>query len=181
MKKIIALLFITLAFSGCEKDDVCIDETTPRLVIEFYDISNPSVLKNVLNLKVRGIVESGFAPDFIVFNSATNDSKYLFNGNKLELPLRINGNTTKYKLILNSTGTTVPPNEDIIQFNYIQQKIFVSRACGYKTIFTLDNAPNGVIVTDAAIPDSFWIQQGNINIQTNAITTENETHIKIYF
>ena len=52
MKKIVLLLLLTITFSGCEKDDVCTDETTPRLILEFYDISNPSNFKNVLNLKV---------------------------------------------------------------------------------------------------------------------------------
>ena len=46
-------------------------------------------------------------------------------------------------------------------------------------IFSLNDNPNGVIKTDAATPDGFWIQ--DINIVTTNIETENETHIKIYF
>ena len=173
-------MVLSCYFSSCEKDDICSDETTPRLIIEFYDVGNPANLKNVLNLKVRGVVESGsIEPDFIIFNSATNDSKYLFNGNKLELPLRTDGNTTKYRLILNSNGTVVPSNEDFLEFNYTPQNVYVSRACGYKTTYTLDDAPNGVVKTNAPLPDTFWIQ--DINIQTNTISTENETHIKILF
>lgn len=166
MKKIIALLLITLSLSSCEKDDICSDETTPRLILEFYDISNPANLKTVINLKIK---EVGQAIDLGTFNGVS----------KIELPLKINEISTKYSFILNSTGTVVAPNEDFLQFNYTPQNIYVSRACGYKTIYTIDNAPNGVIKTDAALPDTFWIQ--DINIQTNAITTENETHIKILF
>lgn len=180
MKKVLVLLLFALTFSSCEKDDICSNETTPRLVVEFYDVANPSTVKNVLNLKVK----AEGAADFMVFNTsllASDPNRYLFNGTKLKLPLKIDNTTTKYSLILNSTGTTVPPNEDFLQFNYTAQNIFVSRACGYKTTFALNDAPNGVIVTDAVIPDNFWILQGNINIQTNSITTENETHIKIYF
>ena len=176
MKKIIALLLITLTLSGCEKDDICTDETTPRLVLEFYDISNPANLKNVVNLKVKAVG----AADYIVFNTSlpnTDPSRYLFNGNKLELPLDISQDTTKYDLILNSTSTT-GANQDSLLFNYTRQNVFVSRACGYKTIFEL-NAPNGVIKTDAATPDGFWMQ--DINILKTNIDTENETHIKIYF
>lgn len=175
MKKLLLLLLLILSFSGCEKDDICTDETTPRLIIEFYDISNPSNLKNVLNLKVKG---EG-AIDFIVFNESLpvdNPNRYLFNGNKLELPLKLNENTTKYSLILNSTSTT-NANEDFLQFNYTPQNIFVSRACGYQTIFTLNAAPDGVIKTDSALPDNFWILE--YSILTTNITTENETHIKI--
>jgi hypothetical protein len=177
MKKLLLLLLLILSFSGCEKDDICAEETTPRLIIEFYDISNPSNLKNVLNLKVKG---EG-AIDFIVFNESLpvdNPNRYLFNGNKLELPLKINDSITKYSLILNSTSTT-NANEDFLQFNYTPQNVFVSRACGYKTIFTLNAAPDGVIQTDADLPNNFWIL--DYSILTTNITTENETHIKILF
>ena len=163
MKKIVVLLLIAITLSSCEKDDICTEETTPRLVLEFYDISNPANLKTVLNLKVKGV---GQTLDLGTYNGVS----------EIQLPLKIDDIGTKYSLILNSAGTS--PNEDFLQFNYITQNVYVSRACGYKTIFTLDN-PNGVVKTDAIIPDSFWIQ--DINIQTTNITTENETHIKIYF
>lgn len=168
MKKILLLLIIAASFSGCEKDDICIDETTPRLIVEFYDVSNPTLAKNVVNLKVKGVNN---ALELGVFNAV----------NKVELPLDITQDTTKYSLILNSTGSLGTPNEDFLEFNYTRQDVFVSRACGFKTIFTLNPSPNGVIVTDSATPDLFWIQPENINIETTNITTENEVHIKIYF
>ena len=164
MKKIVLLLLFTITFSGCEKDDICAEETTPRLVLEFYDISNPSNLKNVLNLKVTGEGQTELGT---------------YNGvNKVELPLDITNDITKYSLILNSASST-GANEDFLQFNYTSQNVFVSRACGYKTIFELNATPNGVIKTDSTTPDGFWIQ--DINIVTTNIETENETHIKIYF
>ena len=164
MKKIVLLLLLTITFSSCEKDDICTDETTPRLVLEFYDISNPSNLKNVLNLKVTGEGQTELGT---------------YNGvNKVELPLNITNDITKYSLVLNSASST-GANEDFLQFNYTRQNVFVSRACGYKTIFELNATPNGVIKTDSTTPDSFWIQ--DISIVTTNIETENETHIKIYF
>jgi hypothetical protein len=178
MKKIFALVVLVISLSSCEKDDICVDETTPRLIIEFYDITNPSALKSVVNLTVKG---EG-ASDFMVFNSAlleTDPNRYLFNGNKLALPLKIDGTTTKYNLVLNSTSATAS-NEDILEFNYTTDNVFVSRACGYKTIFQLDS-PGAVIVTDNELPTSFWIQQNSINIQNYSIITENEIHVKIYF
>lgn len=164
MKKIFVLLFIALSFSSCEKDDICTEETTPRLVLEFYDISNPANLKTVLNLEIKGV---GQTDDLGTYNAVS----------KIALPLKIDGTSTKYSLILNSTSSTLD-NEDFLEFDYTHQNVYVSRACGYKTTFTL-NSPNGVIKTDALVPDTFWIQ--DINIQTTNITTENETHIKIYF
>ena len=164
MKKIVLLLLLTITFSSCEKDDVCTDETTPRLILEFYDISNPANLKNVLNLKVTGEGQTELGT---------------YNGvNIVELPLDITNDITKYSLILNSASST-GANEDFLQFNYTRQNVFVSRACGYKTIFELNATPNGVIKTDSTTPDGFWIQ--DINIVTTNIETENETHIKIYF
>jgi hypothetical protein len=164
MKKILFLLFITITFSACEKDDICIDETTPRLILEFYDISNPSNLKSVVNLLITGEGQTALGT---------------FNGvSKIELPIDIKEDTTQYSLILNSTSLT-GANEDSLKFNYTRQNVFVSRACGYKTIFELNAFPTGVIKTDGAIPDGFWIQ--DINILTTNIETENEIHIKILF
>jgi hypothetical protein len=164
MKKILLLLVVALSFSACEKDDICVDETTPMLVLEFYDISNPTVTKNVVGLKIK----------------ATDLTTVLgtYSGvSKIKLPLKTTADITKYSLILNSTSTT-NFNEDDLEFDYTRQNVFVSRACGYKTIFALNN-PNGVILTDAPVPDGYWIQ--SINVQTYSITTQNETHIKIYF
>ncbi|NNT72914.1 hypothetical protein HKT18_11860 [Flavobacterium sp. IMCC34852] len=166
MKKILLLLLLTLSFSGCEKDDICVDETTPRLILEFYDASNPANLKNVTNLKVTGF---GLTNPLKTFNAVS----------VVELPLKTTEDVTKYGLILNSTSTTPGvANLDYLEFNYTRNTVFVSRACGYKTIFEL-NSGNGVLLTDAETPDLEWIQ--SINIQTNNIETEDEVHIKIYF
>ncbi|MGL2963496.1 DUF6452 family protein [Flavobacterium sp. RSB2_4_14] len=169
MKKIILLLFIAITLSSCEKDDICADETTPQLVMEFYDVTNPTVKKNVNNLKVTGYNSDN---TLMVTPLAT------FNGvSVIKLPLRITEDTTSYSLILNSAITT-NINEDKIQFDYTRQNVYVSRACGYKTIFTL-NSPNGVTRTDSNTTDGFWMQF--INIQTTNIDTENEVHIKVFF
>jgi len=167
MKKI-QLLFICLflvTFSSCEKDDICetTTPTTPKLIIEFYDILNPTVKKNVTNLAVKEI---------------NSTSSLAFTGtSKIQIPLRITQDISKYSFILNSTDVTID-NEDFLQFNYSRQNLFVSRACGFKTNFTL-NSTLPFIKTETLIPDGYWIQ--NIVITTSNITTENETHVKIYF
>ncbi len=167
MKKI-QLLFICLisiTFSSCEKDDICdaTTATTPKLIIEFYDILNPTVKKNVTNLAVKEI---------------NTTSSLAFTGtSKIKIPLRTSQDLTKYSFILNSTDVTID-NEDFLQLNYSRQTIFVSRACGFKTNFTLDSA-TPYIKTETSIPDGYWIQ--NVVINTSNISTENETHVKIYF
>lgn len=178
MKKILSLILITtLAFSGCEKDDICDANTptTPRLIISFYDNNNSSVLKNVTNLKVIG---EGMS-EGIVFNSATDDSKYLTNGNKIAIPLKTDANTTTYEFILNS-GNPNPTLIDIdrVTFNYTRNDVFVSRACGFKTLFTLD--PNNPFIhTAVPVTKQKWMQY--ISVEKSNIDNENETHIKIFF
>lgn len=158
------LLCLVISFSGCEKDDICVDEITPQLVVEFYDISNPTVLKNVVNLKVTA--------------DGMTDALNTFNGvSKIRLPLKTNEDITRYRLLLNSNSSTAF-NEDILEFNYTRENVYVSRACGFKTVFEL-NSTNGILLSDIATPDGLWIQ--DTNLQTNSIVTENEVHLKIYF
>ena len=158
MKKTLTLLLIAMfSFSGCEKDDICDanTSTTPRLVIQL----NQTELKNVTNLKVigEGMTEG------IVFNG---------NGNTVSIPLKTTENSTTYRFIFDSS------NEDKITFNYTRENLFVSRACGFKTIFSLDPT-NPYSPTDAAISNLLWIKA--ISVEKSNIVNENETHVKIYF
>ena len=169
MKKLISLtIFILTAmlFSNCEKDDICDENTptTPLLVIDFYDVANPTVAKNVTNL---GIVADGVTEPLGIFNNVST----------ISIPLRTIEDITAYSFILNSTNLTLF-NEDKITFNYTRNNIFISRACGYKTQFILDGT-SGAVRTDAATPDGLWIQ--NIAINQANILSEDETHVNIYF
>jgi hypothetical protein len=168
MRKIGFLLLICSAiFSGCEKDDICdaTTITTPRVVIEFYDFNIPANLKSVSNLKVTGL--DG--------DTVLSDSLGVFSGTTISLPLRASQDITKYSLVLNSTVAT-SANEDFLQFNYTRNNVYVSRACGYKTLFELQGNP---IITDISTPENFWIK--NLIVITTKINDESETHIKIYF
>lgn len=171
-KTFLLLLFLAFTFFACEKDDICDANTptTPRLVIEFYDFANPSVLKSVTNLKVVG---AGMT-DGILINGSM-----ITNGTKISIPLKTNENTTTYSFTLN-LGNPNPAlvNEDIIKFDYLTQEFFVSRACGYKTVFSLDPI-NPYIHSDGAAVDQKWIKF--ISVENSNIENENETHIKIFF
>lgn len=164
MKKIafIALsLLVAVSFWNCEKDDICAEGTpvTPRVIIEFFDAADPETPKNVTNL---GVIASGFTEGFA------------FNGtNKIEVPLRTNVDTTDLDFVLNGADND-PANDETITltFNYERSNVFISRACGYKTIFNLTEVlPNDFTGT--------WIS--NLTIEQPNIINENETHIKIYF
>ncbi|HEX9981072.1 MAG TPA: DUF6452 family protein [Flavobacterium sp.] len=168
MKKLLLLSVIVLAlcFISCEKDDICDENTatTPRLIVKFFDLANPTIAKNVTQLSVVG--------------EGMTDTLNVFNGvNTIELPLKTTEDITQYRFILNSTNAAIA-NEDKLQFNYSRENIFVSRACGYKTLYTLADS-DAVIHTDATVPDGFWMQ--NIIISEPNIQNEDETHISIYF
>ena len=166
MKKILSILVLSLFLQGCEKDDICTPETptTPRLIIEFYDIVNTSVLKQVANLQVQG---EG-ANSVINFNLV----------NKIELPLKTNEDQTKYDFTINSTSEAPVFNVDKIELNYTRRDIYISRACGFKTYFSL-NLLNPIIQTNPADDSILWIK--NIEVIKNNIENEEDVHIKMYF
>ena len=164
MKKIFLILLTSFFFSGCEKDDICdaATPTTPKVVVEFYDIANPTVLKNVVNL---GVIAPGFTNGF-GFN----------NVSKITVPLKTFQDASVLNFIQNgSADPTTDDNLDEVTFNYTRKIEYVSRACGYKTLYTLD-ATNPIIVT---ADGNNWIQ--SVTVSQPNIENENETHVKIYF
>jgi hypothetical protein len=166
-------------FAACEKDDICDPDTltTPRLTIEFYYTASDSLL-NVTNLKIVG---EGMS-DGIVFSAATDSTRYLANTNKISLPLRVTDDSTTYYLTLNSTDPNLAQT-DTLRFNYSRNTVFISRACGYKTLFNLNNIeglPNAVILNnDPLTAQGNWIE--NFSVEKYNVENENETHLKIYF
>lgn len=167
MKKIVFItlsLLLAVSFWNCEKDDICASGTpvTPRVIIEFYDAANPSVLKNVTNLGV-------IAPTF-------SEGKAFNNVSKIEVPLRTTADVTTLNFIQNGSDTnTTNDNVDEITFNYQRVDEYISRACGFKTLFYL-NDTNPIELT---VDGNNWIQ--SIEVLQPNIETENEVHVKIYF
>lgn len=113
--------FVVLSLS-CQKDDICPagTETTPLLVIEFYDFEDPTRLKAVQGLVVRATgMEENFAGPVTT--------------NSISIPLRTDENFTEYSFIRNSGGET--ENEDIVTISYSPTSEYLNRACGYKIDF----------------------------------------------
>lgn len=167
MKKLFILIAIFLVasfFWNCEKDDICDQNTstTPRLIIHFYDAANPTLEKNITNLKATG---TGSTEDPFVFTGVS----------EIELPLKTTEDTTTYSLIINSTSTTFD-NEDFLTFHYARNEIFVSRACGYKTVFQLD--PTTPFVQDVTA-DGVWMQ--TIQVTQPNVQNEDEVHISVLY
>lgn len=167
MKKIVFInlsLLLAVSFWNCEKDDICAEGTpvTPRVIIEFYNAATPTVLKNVTNL---GVIEPTLSTGF----SFTAISK-------IQVPLKTTADITTLRFIQNGSDTdTTNDNIDVITFNYQRVDEYVSRACGFKTLFYL-NETNPVVLT---ADGNNWIQ--NIVVTQPNIENENEVHVKIYF
>lgn len=115
MKKFSTLIIISiLVILSCEKDDICLEETTPNMIIKFYDFENKTDVKAVSGLTVWADTKEDY-----------------FSGNVdsiITIPLDLNNDFTLYKM---TTGTF----KDSINFVYNRNDIFVSRSCGYKTIY----------------------------------------------
>lgn len=183
MKRIFCLLLV-VAFTlpGCEKDDLCDTNTntTPRVVIEFFDTVNRETPKAAGNLK---IIAEGMDQPVILNPVGVDDGRYVLTTDNVKLPLNTGADTVKYLLTLN-TGNENPDfiNTDTLQFNYSRRNVFISRACGYSTFFQLNNtADSDSFILNDNSPDGpqAWIK--DVDVQTYSLISENETHIKIYF
>jgi hypothetical protein len=162
--KLFLFILLLVSFSSCEKDDICAKGTpvTPRIIIEFYDAAQPTIVKNVIQL---GVIEPNLT------------SGIAFTGvSKIQVPLKTNQNSTILRFIQNGGDTNASnDNIDILTFNYQRVDEYVSRACGFKTLFYL-NETNPITLT---ADSNNWIQ--NIQVQQINIENENEVHVKIYF
>ena len=177
-------LIAVITLQNCERDDICSETTatTPRLLIEFYDVTSPDDLKSVLRLTAYGeglvVDENGIEIEPVVASDAT----LLFNENEnnIALPLLIGseGESTTVRFVLEKftnfrldEDTTTESNVDIIEISYIPQFIYVSRACGYKSIFrNLD--------IDLVPGEDAWIS--NIDIEETKIENEDTVHVRIF-
>ena len=180
MKKIIPaiilLLLIANSFWSCEKDDICSEETltTPSVIVEFYDKDNRTVLKPVSNFRYSvGGAEADTLP-----NPPSSSAL-----ERIEVPLRTDTTATQWYFRLSTPITNgVNLNTDIVTFNYTANEIYVSRACGYRSTFTLnpdsDETPNP-FVEDIPEQDGLWIR--DISLEQPNVENENEVHVKIYY
>jgi Family of unknown function (DUF6452) len=173
MKKIIvSLICFLFALSGCEKDDICDPntQTTPQVVIDFYDFGSPQTLRNLIDLKV--IAEG--TTDTLILGS----NRFETSDSRIKLPLRSNATTTKYKLIFNSNDRIATATDEIT-FNYSSRNEFINRACGFKSLYELNEETPFLINDQLGVRNGNWIR--NYIISTRKIENEIEAHIRIFF
>ncbi|AUS06501.1 DUF6452 family protein [Pseudotamlana carrageenivorans] len=164
-------VFIAIA---CEPDDICPEgmATTPQLIIDFHDVLNPDNKKNVFTMVVKGVDNDNFLPGY-----------FLTTTDQLLLPLKTEVNQTKFIVIkngkINDNGTPdddtddfIEGNPDEITINYTREEIYVSRACGYKTIYT------NVTLTIEPDADNWMLSRQPMN-DNQSVENEDETHFII--
>ncbi|MGY5354233.1 DUF6452 family protein [Wenyingzhuangia sp. IMCC45467] len=153
MKKILSILFLvtfTTAITFSCQDEFCLDATTPELIIRFYNKDTISQTKSIS----------------LVVWANNKDTLYLgTTTDSLSIPLDTQSNKVTYHLsILDSINT-----QEDIEINYNTEDVFVSKACGYKSIF------NNVNLTATS---NSWLS--SFSTISTEITNESQAHVKIY-
>ena len=151
--RVILILFF---FTSCEPDDICLEsnEDTPNLILKFVD-SFSGENKSVNNLRIKGINNN---EDFFV---GTIDS--------ISIPLSNYENTSSFSFTKEFDSNQ--SNEDLIYFNYSRNNVYISRSCGYKMEYEINN----IIVEN---DNSNWIEDSII--ETRTVNNEISHHVKIY-
>ena len=145
------LIYFFILFS-CEPDDLCLETypDTPKLIIKFFDtVSQESIVIN--NLTIEDIDRN-----LVLFTGSTDS---------ISIPL----NYTKQQTSLNFIYDT---NLDKIYVNYDTNEVFVSKGCGYRMEYLLEN----IIVEN---DNENWIS--SLEILNQNVMEESNHHVKIFF
>ena len=167
MKKYYLFLSLVALLSfSCEKDDVCpaTTQTTPRMVIEFYDIAAPEEIKLVPGLFAIGVDSNG--------NEVPIHNELVSTRSSIALPLQNNRNQTQFKLYesYDLIDSIVNGNPDTISITYEIETVYLSRACGYINNYSIQ--------TFSIAPESDrWMNNSEVLI--TQVTNENEIHVKV--
>jgi len=152
MKKLLSLIFTLVAISSCEKDDFCLEETTPKLIIRFLDFTNQTNFKEVtlesINASGLGVYTDGNV-------TALTDS--------IAIPLNYLEDETTYFIKKENEAT------EELRISYSRENVFLSRSCGFKTNF---NNLNTSQLTNN------WIQQ--VQVQNSSVNNEQSAHLYIF-
>jgi len=106
----ILLTFLTQL--SCERDEICLEDITPKLVIRFYNANIPNEFKSVVQLKVNieGI-DGDYSNETI---TTLTDS--------IAIPLQVSDNTTRFILTLQGNSNQgTEDNIDTISVRYSQE------------------------------------------------------------
>lgn len=170
LKYFLLLFFGILMFSGCQRDDICpaTTDTTPLLIISFYDFAEPDRPRSPNNLT---ITDTG--RDSILF--------YRISADSIGIPLKTDQDLTEYTFTRNAPDLNeendepgpLVPETDTLTFSYGRDEIYVNRACAFKVNFI------DLKTTLREGEDGGWIQ--NIVIEQTEVEDETQRHISIFY
>lgn len=147
-----------MATTSCERDDICIDEITPKFIVRFYDFDEQESNKVVTNIEVYNVELDSIYTDNSQTIKASTDS--------IAIPLSVSQNTTQYILTIDDENDS--RIVDTITLNYTREDVFIGRSCGFKNVFNQVDYGN----------TTNWIK--NIEVVTDTITNETSAHVKIF-
>ncbi len=155
---------IVLTQLSCERDEICLEDISPKLIIRFYNINDPNALRAVNGLSVSIVgIDGNYENETI---KLVTDS--------IAIPLLATENKTSFVLsIPRDDSQGIEDNRDTITLVYSQQDIFISRSCGYKTVY---NDAEDFLVDD----DDNWIKDLKTTNDPQQIIDENAAHVEIY-
>ncbi len=164
----IIFLFAFVMILSCQRDDICPEstDTTPLLIIRFYENQDPFDLKAPQNLNIR---ETG------------NDTSYVYyrySQDSIAIPLRTDQDISEFVFTLNAPDTSatnaVPGIADTLVFSYGREQEYLNRACAFRINYVGLKAS----VSDDAGGDD-WID--DIRIEQANVENENQAHVSIFF
>lgn len=162
IKKISFLIILAATFTACEKDEICIEEGTPKLIIRFYDAANRNTLKNVSDITI--FIE-GIEEEYIKITSPTDS---------IAIPVKVTEDITRLQFVLGGNITNdIPDNLDIVSLNYRREDEFIGRSCGFKTLFY-------EVSTKVETDESNWILSAETSADQQNILNEKSAHVKIF-
>ncbi len=152
--------------SGCERDDICAEDTrtTPLLIIKFIDYNSGLDLKKPNELQVKAI-------------SFENVLDFTTNQDSIMIPLRTDASLTNFEFTINSDTTdegNETPNTDLVGFEYTTEQEYVSSACGFRVNY---KGLTGSFTKEENSVDN-WIKR--ITIEEDNVTNETAAHVFIY-
>ena len=152
--KRLKFLVIILFIIACEDDEICLEELSPRLNVEFID--SVGERQSLDSIFVSILTSDDLSRKITSIDSANVDS-LLIPLTDLSNPLRL--------IFVRSTGGLA----DTITINYTENIEYISKACGFKRTLTdlsFGHTSNQII---------------NINTNQSSLIDEQETHLSITY
>ncbi len=151
MKRLLVFIGLFFLLVSCERDDLCLEK--PSVSMNTVFVNSISGLRESVNLTVLYEQDTIIAP-------VTTDS--------LLIPLPVHEDHFQYVFVNQNGGIA---NPDTLVFQYRIDEQFISKACGFKTVFY------DLQISLIADPDN-WIK--HVEILESRLTADTLNHVKIY-